>query len=72
MVARTYGISALGGPTPNVVGAVPEPETYAMMLAVLVLLGSMARRRKEKEAVNSNSSEPAQNPLGGFCIWWFA
>lgn len=32
------------------VGAVPEPETYAMMLAGLGLLGFMARRRIQKEA----------------------
>jgi len=30
---------------------VPEPETYAMMLAGLCLLGFMGRRRKQKEAV---------------------
>jgi hypothetical protein len=29
---------------------VPEPETYAMMLAGLVLVGSMVRRRKENQA----------------------
>jgi hypothetical protein len=34
----------------GVVGAVPEPETYAMMLAGLGLLGFAARRRKQKEA----------------------
>ncbi|MCG7757694.1 MAG: FxDxF family PEP-CTERM protein [Nitrosomonas sp.] len=35
-------------PTPsNWVSAVPEPETYAMLLAGLGLLGFMARRRKE-------------------------
>jgi hypothetical protein len=28
---------------------IPEPETYAMMLAGLGLLGFMARRRKQKE-----------------------
>ena len=34
----------------NVVSAVPEPETYAMMLAGLGLMGAIARRRKAKQA----------------------
>ncbi len=34
----------------NLVTAVPEPETYAMMLAGLGLLGAVARRRKAKQA----------------------
>jgi hypothetical protein len=29
--------------------AVPEPETYAMLLAGLGLMGFVARRRKQKE-----------------------
>jgi hypothetical protein len=33
------------------VGLVPEPETYAMMLAGLGLIGSIARRRKAKQAL---------------------
>ena len=33
------------------VSAVPEPETYAMMLAGLGLLGFAARRRKQAQAV---------------------
>ncbi|MEG1118645.1 MAG: FxDxF family PEP-CTERM protein, partial [Janthinobacterium sp.] len=32
------------------VSAVPEPETYAMLLAGLGLVGFMARRRKNKSA----------------------
>ncbi len=32
------------------VAAVPEPETYAMLLAGLGLVGAMARKRKEKTA----------------------
>lgn len=31
------------------VSAVPEPETYAMMLAGLALMGTIARRRKSKQ-----------------------
>ena len=31
------------------VAAVPEPETYAMMLAGLGLMGFVARRRKEDQ-----------------------
>ena len=42
---------SLGGSLDNVsVTAVPEPETYAMMLAGLALMGSIARRRKNKAA----------------------
>jgi len=33
------------------VTAVPEPETYAMMLAGLGLMGAIARRRKQKQSV---------------------
>ena len=32
------------------VAAIPEPETYSMLLAGLGLLGFAARRRKQKEA----------------------
>jgi hypothetical protein len=34
----------------NIVTAVPEPETYAMMLAGLGLMGAIVRRRKNKVA----------------------
>jgi len=35
----------------NAIAAVPEPETYAMFLAGLGLLGAVSRRRKQKAAV---------------------
>lgn len=35
---------------PFTVAAIPEPETYAMMLAGLGLMGFVARRRKQKQA----------------------
>jgi hypothetical protein len=38
------------GLTTTVVSAVPEPETYALMLAGLGLVGAIARRRKAKQA----------------------
>ncbi len=41
---------ALSNGTPTVPAPVPEPETYAMMLAGLGLLGFMGRRRKQKAA----------------------
>jgi PEP-CTERM motif len=34
----------------SAVTPVPEPETYAMMLAGLGLMGTIARRRKNKNA----------------------
>ena len=37
---------------PTVVSAIPEPETYAMLLAGLGLLGYSARRRKNNESTN--------------------
>jgi hypothetical protein len=42
------GITSAGGYNP--VAAIPEPETYAMLLAGLGLLGFMAKRRKQKLA----------------------
>lgn len=46
------GVSdSVGGSLDNVsVTAVPEPESYAMMLAGLALMGTIARRRKSKAA----------------------
>ena len=39
-----------GDGTVHIVTQVPEPETYALMLAGLGLVGFMARRRKDEEA----------------------
>jgi hypothetical protein len=46
-VNQGYGISTQFGTS---VAAIPEPETYAMMLAGLGLLGLAARRRKQRTA----------------------
>jgi PEP-CTERM motif len=46
----SYGGNANMVSAVGVVSAVPEPETYAMMLAGLGLMGAVARRRKAKQA----------------------
>ncbi|QTN26838.1 PEP-CTERM sorting domain-containing protein [Rhodoferax sp. AJA081-3] len=50
--SATGGSDSLGGSLDNVsvTTAVPEPESYAMMLAGLALMGTIARRRKSKSA----------------------
>jgi hypothetical protein len=51
MFHATGKSDSLGGSLDNVsVTAVPEPESYAMMLAGLALMGTIARRRKSKQA----------------------
>jgi len=47
----TAGSGGLNGP--SYVVPIPEPETYAMMLAGLGLLGFAARRRKHNEAAGA-------------------
>jgi len=44
------------------VPAVPEPETYAMLLAGLALIGFMARRRTLRENFPSPAFGPDQYP----------
>jgi hypothetical protein len=55
--SATTTIGLTGNQGPNYIGldnvavvAVPEPETYAMMLAGLGLMGFIARRRKQRVA----------------------
>lgn len=61
--ARNYqagNFGLLDGIGDNAVGfaaAVPEPETYAMLLAGLGLMGTIARRRKD----NKNSAGISSN-----------
>lgn len=60
VVAKAFSISAVGGDgyfsvsefqaDGVMVAAVPEPETYAMLLAGLGILGAVARRRKASQA----------------------
>ncbi|MET3133880.1 hypothetical protein AAKU55_004173 [Oxalobacteraceae bacterium GrIS 1.11] len=42
--------ASIGGSRISLISAVPEPESYAMLLGGLGLLGFMARRRKAKQA----------------------
>jgi hypothetical protein len=44
--AAGFGVASMAAP----VAAVPEPETYAMMLAGLGMMATIARRRKSKKS----------------------
>lgn len=47
----TWGGQSASADYTSVVSSVPEPETYAMMLAGLGLMAGIARRRKHKTTV---------------------
>lgn len=50
-IVGTKSNSSVGNYTGSVtIAAVPEPETYAMLLAGLGLMGGIARRRKQAQA----------------------
>jgi len=49
-LAKSVLIADGGTLPPPIPGVIPEPETYAMLLAGLGLLGFVARRRKQKLA----------------------
>ena len=50
VMAASISPSPTGESGGIILAAVPEPETYAMMLAGLGLMGFVARRRRQKEA----------------------
>jgi 5'-nucleotidase len=50
MYAQTSPFDLQGRQIDVAVAAVPEPETYAMLLAGLGLVGAIARRRRERQA----------------------
>lgn len=50
LATGNYTLSLLMNEKTDVLRAIPEPETYAMLLAGLGLLGYMARRRKQEAA----------------------
>lgn len=58
------GAGSMGGyPTSLVITAVPEPETYAMFLAGLGMIGFIARRRRASQAAYSRTVAPSAHPF---------
>lgn len=52
-------LDATGGFAPAFAPAIPEPETYALMLAGLGLLGFIGKRRMRSGATAGHTAEPA-------------
>ncbi len=52
-----YAMAVHSGDVGSVVSAVPEPETYAMLLAGLGLIGAVVRSRRSDNALGATSCE---------------
>jgi probable HAF family extracellular repeat protein len=63
VLTNATGINNLGQIAANSATSIPEPETYAMLLAGLSLLGFIARRRKTAQAAFDAELQRADAPL---------
>jgi hypothetical protein len=61
----SFNIASISGFNYNIPSAVPEPETYVMMLAGLGLLGFVARLRRQKSAYSKYAAIPRQRDTQG-------